>query len=106
MSPRTQAFLLISAEKFLNGHGNGFSNMASVDHSGKEKLDGVKKIPALCLPSPTSNPWPFPKGASLKEAQEGPQKALEDNQSGTAMATPTKPLTWLELRKRLQYKLS
>jgi hypothetical protein len=95
------ACLLLSQEKFLRGAGNGSSSLDSPTHTGSPESAGMRKVPALFLPSPTLNPWPFPKGDSFQRRVD---ETLERNllRNGSHGDQPTKPLSWLELQQRIQ----
>jgi len=89
-----RAYLLMSAEKFLQGRGNGFSNMDSQCPTGNPSSTGTKKAAALFSPleqapsSPLADTyqWPYPPKAK--------GSVMSSHANGTHGATATKPLTF------------
>jgi hypothetical protein len=90
MVVRKLSALLMSQEKFLNGHGNGCCNTASDGNTGTPLLDGVKKIAALFSKSGARLPSPPVDTSDWKD--EDWERALE-KANGKSTETKQEPLT-------------
>jgi hypothetical protein len=94
MVVRKLAVLLMSQEKFLNGHGNGSCNTASDGNTGTPTSDGAKKLAALFSKCPAS-PSVDSSGAMCDQSNwkdEDWEKALA-KANGSPTETATNPPT-------------
>lgn len=62
------SYLLLSREKFLSGHGSGFSNMDSPIPTGST-VAALLRAKADSS-SPSANQWPFPSEGSSPKLEE------------------------------------